>query len=120
MAVPPQIMLAQSLSSWQRPSPQRGQPRMTGPPQSISVSPPLRTPSLQVASAQDPCTQLREAQSVPATQPWPVSQLGQPLPPQSTPVSVPFFMPSVQVGGLRVQTPATHCCDAHWSEVAQG
>jgi hypothetical protein len=59
------------------------------PPQSRSVSIPLRTLSLQRAAAQVPPLHTLLWQSLPNPQPTPSPQGGQ-LPPQSTPVSLAF------------------------------
>ena len=57
------------------------------PPQSLSVSVPLRTPSLQ-SCEHTPDVHTRSAQSLPAPQCFPVAHLSQ-LPPQSTSLSPP-------------------------------
>ncbi len=74
------------------------------PPQSTSVSPPLRTPSAQVGAWQRPPVQTPLSQSVPPPQPSPAGQPAQAGPPQSTPVSVPSRTPLVHDTGW--QTPA--------------
>jgi hypothetical protein len=68
------------------------------PPQSTSVSVPLRTPSVQLGAWQVDPMQEPESQSLPEAQcsPW-VQRLGQ-LPPQSTSLSEPFAAPSEQDG----------------------
>jgi hypothetical protein len=68
------------------------------PPQSTSVSVPLRTPSPQVAATHLLALQTPLAQSEGALQPRPSGQGAQALPPQSTSVSVPPFSPSLHPG----------------------
>ena len=68
------------------------------PPQSTSLSVPLRAPSEHVGKAQSLLTQMPLEQSVALTQGVPdVHPSGQ-LPPQSMPVSAPFRTPSEHVG----------------------
>jgi hypothetical protein len=68
------------------------------PPQSVSVSVPLRRPSLHWGDAHTRAgEQYEETQSAPVMHPPPSGQSPHEAPPQSTPVSVPFFTPSVQV-----------------------
>lgn len=79
------------------------------PPQSTSVSVPLRTPSVQVAPAQTPTLQTRALQSPATWQFFPGGQTGHVPPPQSASVSSAFFTPSKQVAVLHtlllLQTP---------------
>jgi hypothetical protein len=77
----------------------------SGPPQSISVSLPLVTPSEQLGESQVPPLQSRELQSIARLHPSPGEQ-GEQRPPQSTSVSVPFSRPSEQVGAWQV--PPSH------------
>jgi hypothetical protein len=75
------------------------------PPQSVSVSVPLRTPSLHSGDAQTRAgEQYEDTQSAEVMQAPPRGQSPQAAPPQSTPVSVPFFTPSEHVAIW--QTPA--------------
>jgi hypothetical protein len=95
-----QIPLVQSEALVQcLPEPQVGQ---LPPPQSMSVSVPFWTPSVQLAALQLPPWHTWVVQSEPKTQLWPTAQLGQLPPPQSTSVSVPFFTPSVQLAAWQV------------------
>jgi hypothetical protein len=79
------------------------------PPQSVSVSVPFFTMSLQLVATHEVPLQTPLWQSVPSVQPPPVPQRAQvDVPPQSTPDSSPFFTRSVQLGAwhaLPVQTP---------------
>ena len=70
----------------------------TGPPQSVSVSPPFLMPSTQVglAGTQTLAAQAPLLQSEPTLQIHPFWHLPQAFPPQSTSVSVPFFTLSLQ------------------------
>jgi hypothetical protein len=107
--LPMQILLLQSLPAEQiLPSAQTLPEATHGPPQSLSVSPPLVAPSVQVAAwhlAGEP-EHTPLAQSVLTAQSLPVAQLFGHEPPQSASVSVPFLMPSVQVA-------AWHLPDVH-------
>src|SRR5690606_40831470 len=78
---------------------QRSHP-VSSPPQSTSVSLPLRTPSSQVGAWQTPSEHTPVAQSEPAAQTPPTAQPPQ-GPPQSTSVSPPFTRPSVQEGAMQ-------------------
>jgi hypothetical protein len=64
----------------------------------VSLSVPLRTPSVQLGAAHKLDVQIELAQSLFAVQPDPAGQPAGQLLPQSTPVSVPFFVASVHVG----------------------
>ncbi len=89
------------------PPPQRG--HAFAPPQSIAVSTPFLTPSVQDGAAQTLATHDPLTQSVPVPQPWPVGQRTHVLvPPQLTPDSSPFLTVSVHEGTAQVpavQTP---------------
>src|SRR5262249_23185654 len=74
------------------------QPGQVRPPQSISVSVPLTTPSLHDPARQMPESHTQFKQSDASTQLLPCAQPGH-ASPQSMSVSVPFFMPSKHVGG---------------------
>ncbi len=88
-----QLLLEQSVSTLQAcPGAHFGQRE---PPQSFSVSSPLRTPSEQVGCEQEPLSQTLLSQSVFCTQPAPGVH-GAQLPPQSTLVSFSSCVPSVQ------------------------
>jgi predicted component of type VI protein secretion system len=77
-----------------------------GPPQSVSVSFPFLTPSVQVATVQMLPTQFPELQSACTRHALPAAHVEQVGPPQSVSVSFPFLTPSVQVGAaVGVQTP---------------
>ncbi len=90
-----QLRLSQSAGPVQiPPPPQAGQ---SPPPQSMSVSVPFLTPSLQAGGAHCRPLQTPETQSLPSSQALPAMQSGQ-LPPQSTSVSRPLCVWSVQVG----------------------
>jgi hypothetical protein len=67
------------------------------PPQSMSVSAPFSTLSVQVGDWQSPPVQTPLVQSPPALHVSPGTH-GPQEPPQSTSVSLPFLTPSVQVG----------------------
>jgi len=67
----------------------------------MSLSPSFLTPSLQLAAMQNPCAQIRLAQSDSTAHGCPDAQGGH-VPPQSVPVSVPFRMPSTHVGTAQV------------------
>jgi hypothetical protein len=78
------------------------------PPQSRSVSMPLRSPSAHVLSVQIVAVQNPLLQSVGVLQVEPFSQAGHLVPPQSSPVSVPLWVESPQLGALHLlfsQTP---------------
>jgi hypothetical protein len=79
------------------------------PPQSIAVSKPFFTPSVQLGSRQIPPEHTPEVQSRPFEQPSVGAQAGHVPPPQSGPVSPPFRTPSWHVGVWHVplapQTP---------------
>ncbi|MES1171648.1 MAG: hypothetical protein ABUL77_00290 [Bacteroidota bacterium] len=81
------------------------------PPQSTSVSVPLRSRSVHSGAAQVPFTPHTPlTQSAAIAQAWPSAQrrVGAHVPPQSTAVSVPFLTVSMQVGTAQapaVQTP---------------
>jgi hypothetical protein len=75
------------------------------PPQSVAVSAPLVTPSVQVAALQAPEAHTLLAQSAPAPHAFPTTQ-GLHEPPQSTSDSVPFFVLSEHEGVW--QTPLVH------------
>jgi hypothetical protein len=86
------------------------------PPQSVSVSVPFLTPSVQVGAAQMAVvSQTPLAQSVSRMQPAPAAQREHVTPPQSMPVSLPFCVPSAQSGVVhnppeqnrRTQSPPT-------------
>jgi len=68
------------------------------PPQSTSVSLPLRTPSEQLGTAQRDPVQTPLTQSARVAQTRPSAQRGQVPPPQSVSVSLPFWAPSMHVG----------------------
>lgn len=90
------------------PPAQRAQ--LVEPPQSMAVSLPFLTPSLQDTSAQSSPVQTPLTQSLPAVQSLPTAHLFVPAqaPPQSTSVSVWFLTPSLQVAARQVpavQTP---------------
>jgi hypothetical protein len=68
------------------------------PPQSTSVSVPLRTPSAQVGVWQTFPEQTPPAQSDATAQPAPSVHVGHIPPPQSTSVSGPFSTPSLHAG----------------------
>ena len=68
------------------------------PPQSISVSVPFCTPSLQVGAWQTFEVHTPLSQSPPTAQPWPTVHGEQVPPPQSTSVSAPFCTVSLQFG----------------------
>ena len=75
-----------------------GHPGQVPPPQSMSVSSPFFTPSVQAGAAQIPLWQTPLSQSPALAQLLPFAHTGQVPPPQSTSVSAPFFFLSVQVG----------------------
>jgi hypothetical protein len=90
-----QTPVLQSLPAPQaRPGAQSGH---VGPPQSVSVSAPFLTPSVQLEAWQTPLAQTPVVQSPPALHDEPMPQRGQ-VPPQSVSVSVPFWTPSLQLG----------------------
>jgi hypothetical protein len=101
---PTQTRPAQSVFTPQR-SPSKHGPQLL-PPQSMSDSVPLRTPSSQPGAAHVPSRQTPLWQSVPTAHADPTSQPAQ-LPPQSTPVSAPFFRPSAHVAGGVEHAPLT-------------
>jgi hypothetical protein len=82
----------------------------TGPPQSVSVSPPFLMPSTQVglAGTQMLPTQEPLLQSEPAPQIQPLEHLTQAAPPQSMSLSVPFFTTSPQGALGTMQMPFWH------------
>jgi len=67
------------------------------PPQSVSVSKPFLTPSVQIGDLHRPAKHTRELQSDELAQAFPSAHFPQVPPPQSTSVSAPFFMKSKQV-----------------------
>jgi hypothetical protein len=69
-----------------------------GPPQSTAGSPPLATPSTQLAGWHEPPWQTPLAQSAGPPQALPEAQRSGHTAPQSTPPSAPSFAPSVHVG----------------------
>jgi hypothetical protein len=79
----------------------------TEPPQSVSVSVPFFTESVQLALWQNPPEQTPPRQSLIAAQRLPGPHFGHVPPPQSTSVSAPFFTTSVQLVAWHVvlQTP---------------
>ena len=79
----------------------------TEPPQSVSVSVPFFTESVQLALWQNPPEQTPPTQSPLAAQRLPAPHFGHVAPPQSTSVSAPFFTTSVQLAAWHVvlQTP---------------
>jgi hypothetical protein len=75
------------------------------PPQSTSVSVPLRTPSVHDGPTQTFPVQLAPAtQSLVAWHPTPMAQGGHVPPPQSVPVSAPFATPSEQLGAAHLKS----------------
>jgi hypothetical protein len=81
-----------------------------GPPQSVPVSLPFFTPSVQVGAWHVAPEHTPLAQSLGMAQPPPAVHGAQIGPPQSVPVSPPFFTPSVHLGVWQmfpVQTPST-------------
>ena len=86
------------------------------PPQSMSLSVPLRTPSLHEGAVQVPAVQTPDLQPIALVQASP-SPHGPQLPPQSTSTSVPFFAPSLHVGTW--QMPPVQTLLAHWSFAVQ-
>jgi hypothetical protein len=76
------------------------------PPQSMSVSLPLKTPSMHAGSWHLSSTQVRCKQSVRSKHFFRSPQGEQACPPQSTSVSVPFFTASLQLGAAHL--PDTH------------
>src|SRR5215510_1428488 len=68
------------------------------PPQSMSLSSPFLTESLQVAATHTEPTHELDRQSAPALQPLVSPHAGQ-APPQSTSVSLPFLRPSSHSAG---------------------
>src|SRR5690606_17790457 len=90
--------LSQSLERLQ--GPPTSHSSHSGPPQSMPVSPLLRTPSLQEGGdTQRLARHEPVSQSSSASQRLPRAQGSQPSPPQSTSVSVPLRAPSSQVAG---------------------
>jgi hypothetical protein len=68
------------------------------PPQSVAVSVPFFTPSLQVGATQVVPLQTKLTQSLPVVHPRPVPHRAQvEVPPQSVPDSRPFFTRSLQL-----------------------
>jgi hypothetical protein len=94
---------------WQSPatvqSPFVAQPLQVPPPQSTSVSAPLRVVSAQLGAWHTPPEQTLLWQSPPVPHCLPVAQLPQ-LPPQSTSLSLPFRTPSLQLAAS--QLPPRH------------
>jgi len=74
------------------------QPGQVPPPQSVSVSPPFRTPSEQLADWQTFDWQLPLWQSAPVLHPCPSEQGPHVAPPQFRPVSSPLRTASLQLG----------------------
>ena len=97
-----QTPVRQSLAAVQRSrSGQRG--HMVEPPQSTSLSPPFRSPSVQLAAAHVPPVHTPLSQSVPAVQLAPAPHRPHiDVPPQSTPLSPPLATPSEQLGATRL------------------
>ncbi len=94
----------QSPLAWHiLPSPQAGQ---VPPPQSVSVSVPFSTPSLQLGVWQVPFLQTPLLQSGPPLHILPSSQAGQVPPPQSVSVSVPSWLPSVHEAFTHLPLPS--------------
>src|SRR5690606_25776813 len=83
-----------------------------GPPQSMSVSPRLSTPSMQLAPTQAPASQTSLWQSASMMQPPPSGQGLHTAPPQSTSVSSWFTTRSSQVGDAHVLVPGAHTPDS--------
>jgi hypothetical protein len=79
------------------------------PPQSTSVSLPLRTVSLHAGAEQIASLHTPEPQSPPKPHPAPSGQPGH-EPPQSVSVSLPLMIPSVQLGAWHEL--AVHTCEA--------
>jgi hypothetical protein len=105
-----QTWLRQSRGPFVQPWP-AGHAGQAPPPQSIPVSVPLRTPSLQAAAVQV-CVVgsqiwLRQSRG-PCTQALPAMHGGQAPPPQSMSVSVPFCTPSVQATDVQVRVVLLH------------
>jgi len=75
-----------------------GQSPHEGPPQSVSVSVPFRTPSVQLGVWHAPPAHTRLVQSGALLQPCPGAHGPQLVPPQSRPVSLPFATPSTHEG----------------------
>jgi hypothetical protein len=82
------------------PSAQAGQ---DPPPQSMSVSFPFLTVSVQVGGAQTWPMHTRLVQSVANRHPWPGAQGGHVPPPQSTSVSLPSWVPFEQGGIMQLE-----------------
>jgi hypothetical protein len=76
-----------------------------GPPQSMPVSVPFCTPSLQVGAAQCAFLQSLSTQSASPRHILPSAHGGHVPPPQSTSVSVPSFTPFMQLAGTHTPTP---------------
>jgi hypothetical protein len=76
------------------------------PPQSVSVSAPFFTPSLQLAAAQNPPLQIDAEQSLALPQVLPAEHFEQVVPPQSMSASSWFLIPSEHVAGA-VHRPVT-------------
>jgi hypothetical protein len=108
--------LAQSVATRQA---ARGAHPVQLPPQSTSVSLPLRTPSVQLVGWQVPFEQLAWSQSVFATQCSVTAQRVQPLlvPPQSRSVSSWFSRPSEHDGERHL--PPVHSATLQSTDVAQ-
>jgi hypothetical protein len=114
--VAPQVELAQSeLTEQVRPVAQRAQAAL-GPPQSTSVSVPLRRPSPQEMQ-RPPAPQVLLSQSAPTLHARPSAQRAQPVaaPPQSTSLSPGLSTPFSQGGsGWQVSSQrfVAHCASA--------
>lgn len=72
------------------------------PPQSMSLSLPFFTPSVQIGAWHTLLVHTPLTQSELPVHALPAEHLPQPPPPQSTSVSLPFLTPSVQIGALHV------------------
>src|SRR4051812_12857032 len=91
---PLQTPLEQSAATLQKESGSHTAPAQLGPPQSMSLSPSLRTPSAHVGGWHTLFVQTPLTQSIPPLHASPSAQASQLLPPQSVSVSVPFFVRS--------------------------
>jgi hypothetical protein len=96
------LLLLQSLSSRQRRSLSHALRQL--PPQSTSLSLPLRWPSSQLAATHSAFTQISLLQSEVLAQRLPFEQAGH-VPPQSMSVSEPFFALSLQLTAGSAHTP---------------
>jgi hypothetical protein len=83
------------------------QPAQLGPPQSVSVSVPFLTPSLQAAAWQTPLLHTLLVQSPPITQARVAPQGAHAPPPQSVSVSVPFLIASLHVAVMQARVVAS-------------